>query len=327
MHADLTAADAELTAATAAEQTLTRRLDAHDAGFSAASGTLATAQRERREVDAELAAIGQQVADVDERLASERTRIAELDATLPALEAAEQAEAAAARARTAARAALDAEARELADRRRALEVRSAGLHEREQLLERRLADTERRLEADVAARAEAHERRQALERSVVAVDRLGALVEAHRAVIERRHAELQELRRRQSDEVRAIAGRLDEARRSRVETERQLEELRERSRRVELDEAEVRLRLEGAVEALRRDHDLEPEVAIAAPLPDAARGRQPGRPGCATWSASCACSGRSTRSPWRSSPSCRSGTRSSRRSWRTSAPPAATCCG
>jgi chromosome segregation protein len=38
-------------------------------------------------------------------------------------------------------------------------------------------------------------------------------------------------------------------------------------RRVELDEAEVRMRLEGTVEALRRDHDLEPEAAEATELP------------------------------------------------------------
>ena len=84
--------------------------------------------------------------------------------------------------------------------------------------------------------------------------------------------ELQEIRRRQSDEVRAIAARLDEARRSRAEAERQLDELRERARRVELDEAEVRLRLEGAVEALRRDHDIEPDAAIAAPMPELPEG-------------------------------------------------------
>ncbi len=60
-----------------------------------------------------------------------------------------------------------------------------------------------------------------------------------------------------------------------------LEEVRERRRRAELDEAETKLRLETAVETLRRDLDCEPEAAMAAecpPLPEgvtpAARARE-----------------------------------------------------
>ena len=142
-----------------------------------------------------------------------------------------------------------------------------GWAEREQLLERRLADTEQRLEADVAARTEAHERRLAVERSIVAVNRLGELVEVHRAAIEGRHGELQELRRRQSDEVRAIARRLDEARHSRADAERLLDELREARAGSSWTRPRCACACEGAVEALRRDHDIEPEVAMAAALP------------------------------------------------------------
>jgi hypothetical protein len=53
-----------------------------------------------------------------------------------------------------------------------------------------------------------------------------ALVDAHRAAIERRHDELAEVRRRQSDAVRTIAARLDDARRRRGVAERELEECR-----------------------------------------------------------------------------------------------------
>ena len=41
----------------------------------------------------------------------------------------------------------------------------------------------------------------------------------------------------------------------------------ERFRRLEIDEAEVRMRLEGTVESLRRDHDMEPARAEQAGLP------------------------------------------------------------
>jgi chromosome segregation protein len=56
-------------------------------------------------------------------------------------------------------------------------------------------------------------------------------------------------------------------RRRRSAAEKELEESRERMRRVEIDEAEVRMRLEGAVEALRRDHDMEPAAAEATEMP------------------------------------------------------------
>jgi chromosome segregation protein len=111
-----------------------------------------------------------------------------------------------------------------------------------------------------------------VERSLVAVELLGELVDTHRHTIEVRHNELLEIRRKQSDEVRAIAQRLDVLRRRRTAAEKELEESRERMRRVEIDEAEVRMRLEGAVEALRRDHDLEPAAAEATEMPVLAEG-------------------------------------------------------
>ena len=68
---------------------------------------------------------------------------------------------------------------------------------------------------------------------------------------------------------------LDECRRRRSAAEKELDETRERVRRVEIDDAEVRMRLEGAVEALRRDHDLEPAAAEAAELPQLPEGVNP----------------------------------------------------
>ena len=48
--------------------------------------------------------------------------------------------------------------------------------------------------------------------------------------------------------------------------------MRERSRRSEVEEAEVKMRLEATVETLRRDLDVEPEVAEAAELPELPEG-------------------------------------------------------
>jgi chromosome segregation protein len=261
------AARAELDAARRHENELTRRLDQHDASFTASSEALSRVQGERRESATELESVERSLTEATERIARERVRSDELAALLPALEDDEAAEAEAARARGELRAELDAHAAVLASRRQELEVRNAGLHERHEFLERRLDETERRLEVDTEARAEAAQRRVAVERSLVALERLTVLVEGHRHTIETRHDELLAIRRRQSDEVRTVAARLDDLRRRRTAAERQLDETRERSRRVELDDTEARLRLEAAVEAVRRDHDVEPAVAEAAPLP------------------------------------------------------------
>jgi hypothetical protein len=78
----------------------------------------------------------------------------------------------------------------------------------------------------------------------------------------------------------------------------------------------VRVRLEGAVEALRRDHDLEPEAAMAAPCPPLPEG--------------VTAAGRARdleREVRLLGPINRSATASWRPSWRTSAPPAATSSG
>lgn len=272
---DLQAARDALQEARRHENDLTRRLDQHDASFTAGSEALARAQAERRESSVELESLDRLVAEADERMTRERARVAELERLVSALEADEAVEVEAARARGELRARLDARAASLASRRHELEVRNAGLNERQAFLERRLDETERRLAADAQARTEAAERRTAVERSLIALGRLHELVSGHRHAIEGRHNELLEIRRRQSDEVRGIAARLDECRRRRATAERELDEARERSRRVELDDAEARLRLEGAVEAVRRDHDVEPAVAEASELPALPEGITP----------------------------------------------------
>jgi chromosome segregation protein len=254
------------------EISLTRQLDQNDARFTAASEGLARTLGRRREFQAELEGLDRTVVDLTEHIERERVRIAELEAMLPSLDANEQAEADAAKARREARAELESRAGALASRRRELEVRNAGLHERQQFLESRIVETERRLEADQEARALAAERRVQIERSITAIDRLADLVQAHRAVVEIEHDDLLERRRRQSEEVRGLTTALDVARKARTEAERKLEEVRHKSHRSEIEEAEAKLRLETSIETLRRDLDIEPRVAEAAAAPELPEG-------------------------------------------------------
>jgi chromosome segregation protein len=237
-----------------------------------ASDRLTSTVNDRRSNGSEREMTLGSIDDIRVRTDDYQKRVVELEAILPGLEESEAAELAAAQAQNDARTAIDAKSAHLVLRRKDLEVRMAGLRERDQFLKQRIDETERRLEADTAARIEAGERRKRIEAAIVAINHLGELVDHHRVGLESRLAELHEARRRQSDEVRNIAARLDAARRGRHEAEQQLEALRERARRVDVEEAEARMRLEAAVEMIRRDLEVEPEVAEAAPMPEVPEG-------------------------------------------------------
>ena len=265
-------AKAELDRTRQIEVDVQKRLDANDSTFTAATEALARVQGERREISAEAEGLDVARHELEERLTEQRERVVELDRLLPSLEREEVAEVEAARVRGEARASLEAKAALLAGRRRDLAVRSAGLLERKQFLEARLTETERRLEADATARAEVAGRRERIEKVIAVTESLAAIVDTHRHTIESWLADLHERRRRQSDEVRELATRLDQMRRDRLAAERELEQVRETSRRTEIDETEVRMRLESIVETLRRDLDVEPDVAEAAELPELPEG-------------------------------------------------------
>ncbi len=156
-----------------------------------------------------------------------------------------------------------------------LEVKTAGLRERRQFLESRLADVEERLSVDADARNAAAIRRLQVEGALNAVIRLTSFADGKKKLLDARQKVLHEVRRRQSDEVRSISKRLDESRRDRSELEHQLEEKRERNRRVEIEEAEVRMRLEASIDSLRRDQQVEPQIAVDTPSPKLPEGVTP----------------------------------------------------
>ena len=271
----LAAAESALVTARATEADVSRQLDDNDARLTAATEGLSRAQAERREIQAELESLERSIAEDTENVERESQRASELEALLPALESDEQAEADAARARGELRAELESRAAALASKRKDLEVRNAGMHERQQILERRIAEGERRLEADREAREAAEERRVQIERSIGAIDRLAALVEGHRTVVEAHHGELAEAMRKQSDEVRTLTAELERLRKERSEKEQSLEATRERARKAELEENEAKIRLEAAIETVRRDLDIEPAAAEAAEMPELPEGATP----------------------------------------------------
>jgi chromosome segregation protein len=199
------------------------------------------------------------------------TTQAELEAREAELAVAEGAELeaiAAAEETARARMALDDRARSLAALRAELAVRSAGLQERRTLLATRLDEVERRLAGLDSARSGAAARRESLEAAGLALGRLSD-------ELTRLGGELTALRERLQSErvehelaVTSTTERLRQLRGERAGTERALTGTRELAQRVELERAEARLRMETAVESLRRELECEPEEAIAAPCPE-----------------------------------------------------------
>jgi chromosome segregation protein len=159
--------------------------------------------------------------------------------------------------------------------RRDFAVQAAQLEARHVELARRLAEVDARLERHASERADAEQHRVRLDELAHHTGRLATYVQERTAVVEGELARFRERRRQQSEAARAASERLEELRRQRVDATRELEEVRERSRRAELEEAEARMRLEAATESLRREHDCEPERAIATACPEVPPGTSP----------------------------------------------------
>jgi chromosome segregation protein len=117
----------------------------------------------------------------------------------------------------------------------------------------------------------------ALEDAVARAEAARGELERREAVVQRAQTESNVARQQEADVQKrldsndstftAASEALARAQGERREATNELEELRERSRRTEVEEAEVKLRLEGTVDMLRRELDIEPEVAEATEMP------------------------------------------------------------
>jgi chromosome segregation protein len=152
--------------------------------------------------------------------------------------------------------------------RRDFDVRGAAVEERRAVLGARLGEIEARLAARPDEEAKARARRGQLDARRGAIAEIAGRLHARSGEIEALAERLRTRRREQSEAARDAGRRLDGLRGERAEAEKQLAELRERASRLEVEEAEIRLRLEQAVDNVRREHDCEPDVAVAAPPPD-----------------------------------------------------------
>jgi chromosome segregation protein len=252
-----------------------RELEVREATYVERRSVLEARETElRTELDVHPAAredAARRVAEA-ERAANDAARVVE-DVQRRANEAAEL--------RRARRAELERLTAAAAVLRRDFDVRGASIEERRTILQRRLAEVEARLAARPDEEAAARRRRAVLERKQAAVAELEARLLARAGEADALAERLRRRRQEQSDAAREAGRALDALRAQRAAAERELTEVRERISRLEVEEAEIRLRLETATETIRRDFDCEPEAAMEAPAPEvpegqtlAARGRE-----------------------------------------------------
>jgi chromosome segregation protein len=284
VDADAAAAEARGLAESARQAWGAARRVAAEASEAAAAAGAEERQTvtQRDETERRLLQLASEAEQIDAGQAEAASLAEHLDVELASLEdeltAAEQAEAQARAVETEvaqARRLLDERARDLASLQADLEVRSAGIDERRALLTERRADVERRLAGCEAAREGAAERRRAHEVVSGPLARIGSAVSALLEELALALVTLREERRRHDETVGAIAQRLTAARGDRAIAERDLAGLREQTQRNELERAELRVRLETALEAIRHDLDVEIADALGAECPELPPGTPP----------------------------------------------------
>ncbi|MHB8437862.1 MAG: chromosome segregation protein SMC [Acidimicrobiales bacterium] len=261
-------ADAARTAATDANQ----RVERHGERERSLNAERARIEAELLVLDDEWTESMHQRSAVADRLDADRRQLAELEAELARTK--QDAEVALTHRQAAEqqRRELDRRSAEIATARHELDLHVAALVERRNVLVARSAEVERRLAGHATERSQAEERRRRIETDIVAVDRLVSLVGAIAQRAGRLLEQLQELRARQVDEVRARGARLEALRHERAEADRRLAATRDRLQTLELELAESNIRHESALEALRRELGVDPAQAMAASCPELPEG-------------------------------------------------------
>ena len=250
-------------------------MDSNDAELNSTTEALHHIDAQLRQIQVEKDAFATQREELEVRFARETERANELGSLLPSLESAEVQSAERARELEATRKTLTDRGSALTEQRRDFEVRTASFEERRGVLRRRLGEVQDRLERLAVEQTEAEQKRVVLDRTESLTKRIASLLEATISDL-RVHLEARrEERRAQSAVVNELSAKLDGLRGQRSATETELRELNERTSRIEIDEAETRVRLEATTETMRRDLDVDPRTAMEAPHPELPDGVTP----------------------------------------------------
>jgi len=169
-------------------------------------------------------------------------------------------------------AALEIRTQEASTVRRELEVRAASLDARRQVLRHRLAEVEARLAGRDHEAAEAAQLHAAVADRLDACRAIEARLDVWLGAIDEIHGRFAERRRRRTEAAHASATKLDEFRAERRELETQLGDARDRGAKLEIEEAELAVRLDALVERIRTEFDCEPEDAELVEAPEVPEG-------------------------------------------------------
>lgn len=204
---------------------------------------------------------------LDQRLEQSMIRLEELQALLPDLVAAAEAERGRDRARAMARAELDRRGLRLSRRRARLAATEAGLSQRRRMIEVRLLKIDSRLARHEASRAAAARRQVDLRRRAAVLAALANEITARADAISAGLASERDRNNRWSEQAQALAASLDDARRQSSKAEDRLRELQQAGAKADIAQAELRTKLQMAVERLRSDHGIAPAEAVDAKCP------------------------------------------------------------
>ncbi len=215
-------------------------------------------------------ALAGEVAELSADSVAMDEEISELRDHLPTLELAAASASSRANDVEAARVVLEAQRDEVTDAATELSRREAEYGERRRLIELRRNEIEHRLEGHSSEREEAAKRRGAIEFDLDALQRLAALVVRASDEIHVAQEALDTNYREQLEASRAGAERLGVIREARNAAETRLNELSERRRGSEIEQAELAIKITNVHEAIRRDlgiapHELNGATALELP--------------------------------------------------------------
>ena len=240
-----------------AQHTLEARLKELDEARQSAMVRLERIERDRREALVETEGLAARLSVIEKQMERDSSRMAELQEALPALEHVER------------------RASEVASMRAELDLGLAGLSERRDYLQGRLAMFDERLAEHGTEVAAAEDRRRTVDSRIAAAVALTERLSSAQSLVDSEAERVRAARKRQSEEVRAVAIALDGLRKDRSEAERSLSELRAALAKLEIEEAEHNIKLENLVEMVRRELDTEPAAAMSVPAPDLAEDTTP----------------------------------------------------
>lgn len=261
----LTAVATEMADAKAATKSIQGELHRCDDEMLKVTERINTIHRDSHRSQARFESINTRISEIDEHEAAEAERHAGLAARLGELEAAEAQQVEQLRLMETDQGRIDEQSKLVAGQRADLEVRAKAIADRRRFLGERLGDLEARLGRHDSDREEAPEEQLKL------ANETRRSLSARQGELDTWIDTLRAERQRQTNEVQEIAAGLGTARSERTETDTALRKLQERQSTRAIEEAEITVRLEAAVETLRRDLDVEVGEAMrtqAPPLPE-----------------------------------------------------------